>query len=335
MKKFIKKEQESRPANQIGVRVANTGTIIRFRGPRSAVDALVAKCEAFLVQEKEDEKERGFTLEFDFPQKFANHLIGKGGSNIRDLREKFDVDIQVHDGKVELKGPKAKADVAKVHILALGRQLQDETTHILKIDPKFHRELIGAQGAQINRLQTRYKVLIFFPRTAKPTKDDESVAEAGSETGKPRRQQNPDEVIVRGPKKGADEARDEILSLLQYLRDNSFTATISVQQKQVPSLIGSGGAVLDQLRQTTGAKIDIPGARDSPDGLIEIQIKGTKTQVAAAKKLLEEKKAVFDDTVTKTIEVDRKYHKTIIGAGGKFFIPKQTLSIKYANKSRL
>ena len=187
----------------------------------------------------------------------------------------------------------------------------------MKIDPKFHRELIGAQGAQINRLQTRYKVLIFFPRTAKSTKDDESVAEAGSDVGKPRRQQAADEVIVRGPKKGADEARDEILSLLQYLKDNSFTATVSVQQKQLPSLIGSGGAVLDQLRQTTGARIDVPSSRDASDGFSEIQIKGTKAQVAAAKKILDEKKAVFDDTVTKTIEVDRKYHKTLIGAGGK------------------
>ncbi|KAK3941678.1 vigilin 1 [Diplogelasinospora grovesii] len=316
LRKFISKEQASRGPNKIPLKVSSIGTTVNLRGPSSAVEELAAKCLAFIEQEKEDEKERGFTMEFDFPQKFANHLIGKGGSNIRELREKFDVDIQVHDGKVELKGPKAKAEAAKTHILALGRQLQDETTHILKIDPKFHRELIGAQGAQINRLQTRYKVLIFFPRTAKSNKDDESVAEAASDAGKPRRQQAADEVIIRGPKKGADEARDELLSLLQYLKDTSFTATVSVQQKQLPSLIGAGGSGMDQLRQQTGAKIDIPNGRDNTDGIVEIQIKGTKTQVAAAKKILEEKKAVFDDTVVKTIEVDKKYHKTLIGSGG-------------------
>lgn len=294
---------------------------MNIRGPVSAVESLASKCRAFIEQEKADEKERGFTLEFDFPQKFANHLIGKGGSNIRELRDKFDVDIQVHDGKVELKGPKAKAEAAKTHILALGRQLADEANHVLKIDPKFHRELIGAQGNQINKLQTRYKVLIFFPRSAKNTKEDESVADAASEAGKPRRQQAPDEVIVRGPKKGADEARDEILSLLQYLKDNSFTASISMQQKHLPSLIGQGGSGMDQLRQATGAKIDIPNGRDSADGVVEIQIKGTKSQVAAAKKILEEKKAVFDDTVVKTIEVDKKYHKALIGAGGKPTVP--------------
>lgn len=322
---FIKNEKLKTKHDGIPVRVSSLGTRVTLRGPRSAVASLAEKSKAFLEQEKLDEKERGFTLEFEFPQKFANHLIGKGGSNIRELRDKFDVDIQVQDGKVELKGPKAKAEAAKTHILSLGRTLQDETTHILKIEPKFHRELIGAQGAQINRLQTRYKVLIFFPRTAKAPKDDES-GEAVSEAGKPRRQQAPDEVIVRGPKKGADEAREELLSLLQYLKDNSFSATVSVQQKQVPSLIGSGGAILDQMRQETGARIDIPGARDSPEAVVDITIKGTKSQVAAAKKLLDEKKAVFDDTVTKTIDVEKKYHKTLIGAGGKLMLGSNACS---------
>ncbi|KAK3682574.1 hypothetical protein B0T22DRAFT_484618 [Podospora appendiculata] len=319
LRKFIKKEQqENRSAIQIPVRVFGNGTTVTFKGLSSDVEAIAAKCRAFVEQEKEDEKERGFTLEFEFAQKFANHLIGKGGSNIRELREKFDVDIQVQDGKVELKGPKAKAEAAKTHILALGRQLQDEVSHTLKIEPQFHRELIGAQGSQINRLQTRYKVHIFFPRTAKSNKDDESATEGASDAGKPRRQQAADEVIVRGPKKGADEAREELLLLVQYLRDNAFTATVSVQQKQVPSLIGTGGAALDQLRQSTGARIDIPHGRESvsEDGMVEIQIKGGKSQVAAAKKLLEEKKAIFDDTVVKNIEVDKKYHKTLIGANG-------------------
>jgi rRNA processing protein Krr1/Pno1 len=282
------------------------------------VEWLTAKCLEFVEQEKVDEKERGFTLEFDFPQQFANHLIGKRGSNIRDLRDKFDVEIQVNDGKVQLKGPKAKAEAAKTHITALARQLQDEATHVLKVDPKFHRELIGAQGSQINKLQTRYKVHIFFPRNNnKSAKDDESVS-GSSDAGKGRRQQAADEVIVRGPKRGADEARDEILSLLQYLKDTGFTATVTVQKKQLPSLIGSGGAALEQLRQATGARIDVPGAKEATEDQVDIQIKGTKTQVAAAKKILEEKRAVFDDTVVKKIEVPRKYHKSLIGTGGKF-----------------
>lgn len=319
LRRFIKKEQDTviRAAGEIPVRVSVKGTTVTMRGPASSVKDLGNKSAAFVEQEKEDEKERGFVLKFEFPQKFANHLIGKAGSHINELREKFDVDIQVQNGEVELKGPKAKAEKARSHITSLGRQWADETTHSLKIEPKFHRELIGAQGSQILRLQNRYGVHINFPKTAKPGRDDESVADVASEAGKPRRQQGPDEVTVRGPKKGADAARDEIFSLYQYLQEHSFVETVAVQQKQLPSLIGSGGAAMDELRQTTGARVDIPNDRnEAPDAIVEITIRGSKQQVNAAKKILEEKKAIFDDTVSKTIEVDRKWHKNLIGPGG-------------------
>ncbi|KAI6781883.1 Vigilin-like protein [Emericellopsis cladophorae] len=315
LRRFIKSEQEKRPADQIPIRVTKVGTNVTLRGPTSAVQNLAAKSQAFIAQEKEDDKERGFTLAFDFPQKHANKLIGKGGSNIKELRDRFDVEIQVGDGKVELKGPKAKAETARTYIQNLGRTLDDETTHTLKIDPKFHRELIGAQGAQINRLQTRYKVLIFFPRSAKSTGEDQAGSDAASEAGgKARRQQTPDEVIIRGPKRGADEARDEIFSLYKYLEENSHSATVPVKQKQVGSLIGQGGAALDELRQATGARIDVPSDRDTD--VVDIVVKGTAAQVAKAKKVLEEKRAIFDDTVVQTVEVDKKHHRALIGTSG-------------------
>ncbi|KAK6834458.1 RNA binding effector protein [Apiospora arundinis] len=301
LRKYIKKEQDAtvRSAGDIPVRVSVRGTTVTMRGPSSAVESLASKSRAFVEQEKEDEKERGFTLKFDFPQKFANHLIGKGGSHINELREKFDVDIQVQNGEVELKGPKAKAERAKSHINSLARTWADETTHTLKVEPKFHRELIGAQGSQIGRLQTRYSVHINFPGLRVLAK-----------------------MTIRVPMppmllKGADSARDEVWELYQFLKNNSFIDTVTVQQKQLPSLIGSGGSAMDELRSATGAKIDIPNERNEDENtLVDVQIKGTKTQVAAAKKLLEEKRAIFDDTVIKTIDVDRQWHKILIGPGG-------------------
>ena len=314
LQKFIKRELESHPTDRPKVRVTSSGTNVKISGPKSSVDELIAKIAAFIEQEIEDDKERGFTLAFDFPKAYANHLIGKGGSNIRELRDKFDVEIQVSDGKVELKGPKAKAEKAKTHILSLGRQFADEATLSVQIEPKFHRELIGAQGSTINRLQTRYHVLIFFPHAAKAPRDDDSAAsDAGT---KPRRQQAADEVVIRGPKRGAEEAREELMKLYLYLKDTSHTATIEVQQKQVPLLIGKGGSAMDALRQETGAKIDVPNSRGDPESIVEVQLKGTKEQVAAAKKVLEKKKAELDDTVVQTIDVDKKFHKALIGSGG-------------------
>ncbi|TQS35424.1 hypothetical protein Golomagni_04155 [Golovinomyces magnicellulatus] len=320
LRRFIQTSQQERAADEIPVRVFVSGTKLTLRGPEPAVETLSTKVHAFVTQAIEEEKERDFSLSFDFPQKHANQLIGKGGNNIRGLKEKFDVDINVNDGIVEVKGPKVKAESAKSHIISLGKQWVDEVTYILKIDPSFHRELIGHQGVQINRLQTRYKVQIYFPRSAKPVKDDHSIADNVSDIGRrgPRKEQEQDEVIVKGPKRGANDARDEILTLFQYLRDHSHTASVWVQAGQISSLIGQRGSAMEEIRQTTNAKIEIPNAKDieDPSTRVEIQIKGSKASVAQAKKLIEDKKNVFDNTVIKTIEIDKEHHRALIGPQG-------------------
>ena len=294
-----------------------------LRGPCTAVEELAEKLVAFVEDQKQNELERGHVTTFDFPHKYANFLIGKKGENINKYREEFDVDIQIKDGKVEIKGPKENADLAKSKITSLGKKLEDEATYVLKIKPQYHRELIGSKGSQVNRLQNRYDVRVQFPRNAQAGSDDRSVADGASDVGGSRNgrtNQSPDEVIIRGPKKGADAAREEILNLLQWVMDNSHSSTVSVAQSQLPSLIGQGGREMDAVREKTNAQIDVPGNRDSADssGRAQIQIRGTKKQVEDAKQLLEEKAKLYDENITKSIDVDKKYHSALIGVRGEF-----------------
>lgn len=295
---------------------------ITLRGPKSAVEQLVKDLEAYIEAEKQDELDRGHLITFEFPAKYANYLIGRKGETINKYREEFDVEIQVNDGKVEIKGPQAKSELAKAKILALRKKLENEVTHVLKINAQYHRDMIGAKGNQVNRLQDRYNVRVQFPRTAHAINDEKILVDGGSDAGGSRTaksNQAPDEVIIRGPKKGADEAKDELLNLLQWTIDNSHASTVSVAQSQLPSLIGQGGREVESLRLTTGAQIDVPGHRDVADssGRIHIRVKGTKKQVEEAKKQLEQRAKAFDNTVTKSIHVDKKHHKALIGSGGK------------------
>lgn len=324
-RKFILREQDAKGDDSIPVRAIvgepqGSQCPIALRGPSGLVAELAAKLDAFVAEQEKDDLERGYTTSFDFPQKYANFLIGKRGESINKLRDEFDVDIKVDNGKVEVKGPKAKADACRMRIINLGKKLEDETTHILKIPTQYHRELIGQRGNQVNRLQERYSVRVQFPRATIPS-DDQSVTDAGSDAGgrASRPQQAADEVLIKGPSKGADQARDEILSLLQWVIDHSHSATISVAQSQVPSLIGPRGREMDKLRADTGAQIDVPSVNDAPDasGRVQIRVKGTKQQVNEAKKVLEQRASEFDATVSKTIDVDKKYHKALIGGGGK------------------
>lgn len=330
VRKYITREQEAKGEDHIPIRALvgdRTGGVphcdVALRGPSTSVDELIAQLEAFVVEQERDDLERGYTTSFDFPQKYANFLIGKRGENISKLRDEFDVDIKVDDGQVEVKGPKAKADACKTRIMNLGKKLEDETTHVLKIPAQYHRELIGQKGSQVNRLQDRYAVRVQFPRASVTDDVQSSMADVSIDTGaRPARSQgsSSDEVVVKGPSKGADSARDELLSLLQWVVEHSHSSSVSVAQSQVPSLIGQRGREMDRLRADTGAQIDVPGAQDAPDasGRVQIKIKGTKQQVDEAKKFLQLRAQEFDSTVTRNIDVDKKYHKALIGGGGEF-----------------
>jgi predicted PilT family ATPase len=322
IEQYINDEQEGLPNNQAPVQAlfgqrrpeahSRSNNSFAIRGPTNAVEELNAKILAFIEQAEKDELERNHITTFDYPQKYASHLVGKGGENIQRLRQKYDVDVQINDGKVELKGPSAKAQQCKKDILDMAKKLEDEATHTLKVKPQYHRDLIGAGGKQVERLQTRYGVRINFPRRANNDEDADATSQRNT------RGQNQDEVVIRGPKKGADEARDEVLNLLQYIMDNSHSDTVSVAQSQIPQLIGSGGREMEQLRLETGCQIDVPGAREGadPSGRAEIRLKGTKKQVEEAKKILQQRAKVFDDTTVETLEVDRKHHRNLIGGSG-------------------
>lgn len=321
-----KEPKPERPVQFINLEAANRGSgagqfPLQFRGPATLVDDYADKIAAFIEEQIRDEAERDYTTSFDFPQKYANFLIGRKGENINKLRDEFDVDLQVENGKVEVKGPEKKANAAKAHILAMARKYEDETTHTLKLKPQFHRDLIGGKGSHVLRLQDRYNVRIQFPRNAATPADDRSVADDASVAGGASRypQQAPDEVVIRGPSKGADQAREELLSLYQYAQDNSHTATVSIQQAQLGSLIGQRGREMDKLRLETGAQIDVPGSKDEadPSGRVEIRLKGSKSAVDAAKKLLESRAKAFDASVSRSIEVDKSHHRALIGGGGK------------------
>lgn len=329
VRKFVSQEQQSSPGTipvQLSYRSGHAPhSELKLRGPRDALDELGEKIAAFIEAEKQDELERGHITTFDYPQKFANYLIGRKGESINKYREEFDVDININDGKVEIKGPKAKGEAAKSRILALAKKLEDEVTHSLTISPQYHRELIGTKGLYVNRLQDRYNVRIQFPRSGPNASDDRSTADASSDAGvrNPRPNQAPDVVLVRGPRQGADKAREELLDLVQHLRDTSHSASISVSQAQIPFLLGPGGREIDKIRIETGAKIDIPKSHEQSDssGRVKVVARGTKKQMEDARRLLEQRVKTFDDSISRTLEVDKKYHKTLIGSGGRSKTP--------------
>lgn len=316
-----------KPTN--GISRGSPSEKVYLRGPSEAdIAALRTKIEEFLQEAEQDEKERGYTLTLPFPAQFNKNLIGKQGANIKALREKHDVEINTQEnGKITIQGPQKKAEACKAEIQRLAKQWEDEVNFAIKIDPKYHGMLVGRNGENLQKIQSKVDntVRIDFPKSSRFS-DDASVGDNASEVGGNRTNQAQDEIRIRGPRAKAEKVRDELLSLHQYLVDNSHTATVSVAQSQVASLIGKRGQEMEKLRADTGAQIDIP----KPDGSdrVTIQIKGTKQQVDKARQELQKRSKAFDDIETRSLDVDRKYHRALIGTGGKisWFIPPKAIT---------
>lgn len=291
---------------------ANLSVLIQ--GPSGAVNEAAEQLLAYIAEQLRDETERSFSTSCSFPRAHRGRLIGKDGETIKRVRDDFDVEInfRADDDKVEIKGPPAKAEAAKAYVISMARKIEDETTHTLLIPSRFHGELIGKGGSQIQKYQDRYGVQVFFPFAQ---------VDRPAETAISRRRiaQGPDEVIIKGSKKGADACKEDLWAMYSLAQERSFSATISVAQAQVPSLIGREGSEANILRSETGADVEFPkqGGTSDASGRCAIVIRGSKDSVQKARKVLEEKVKAYDQTVTEVLQIDKKHYRTLIGSNGE------------------
>ena len=90
---------------------------------------------------------------------------------------------------IKVTGRQRNAEETKKRILAQVEKMADETIEFLRIPRQYHAAIIGTQGKYIQRLQDKYGVKINMPK-------ENAV--------------KPDEVTIKGGKKGVGSAKQEI-----------------------------------------------------------------------------------------------------------------------------
>lgn len=283
-----------------------TPNSIYIRGLTSEVRRVTKEFYQAIEDAKNYEVLSSYTTDFKFPVEHINKLIGKGGANLTKVREEFGVKIEVDEaGNGYVKGIKKNADEAKIRILNLGRRLADEVNMRLNVPNEFHATLIGTGGKFVKRLEEKYDVRIKFPRNNSDSED------AGKEkSGK-------DEVLIRGPSRGATKAKEELLELLEYEKDHSHTQTITVPANSLSRIIGKQGEFINDIKDTTNTRIDVGHQSESEKGTpTPITVTGTKTGVKSAIERIQEIVQEIEDTVTEEISVDPKHHRALIGSNG-------------------
>ncbi|KAG8445389.1 hypothetical protein GDO86_010247 [Hymenochirus boettgeri] len=264
--------------------------IVQLRGPKNEVE----KCTKYLQKMVSELVENSYSISVPIFKQFHKNIIGKGGANIKKIREECNtkIDLPAENSNSEMiviTGKRPNCEAARDRILAIQKELANITELEVNIPSKLHNSLIGAKGRFIRSIMEECGgVHIHFPSEG-----------SGSDT-----------VTIRGPAQDVDRAKKQLLQLAEEKQTKSFTAELRAKPEYHKFLIGKGGGNIRKVRDLTGARIIFPTADDKDQQLITIV--GTDESVKDAQKELESLIKSLDNIVEDSMSVDPKHHRHFV-----------------------
>nr|XP_055069916.1 high density lipoprotein binding protein a isoform X2 [Misgurnus anguillicaudatus] len=274
---------------------AQKSDIVQLRGPRTEVE----KCTKFMQKVVAEMVENSYSVSVPIFKQFHKNIIGKGGANIKKIREETNtkIDLPAENSNSEMiviTGKKANCDAAKNRILAIQKELANITEVEVSIPSKLHNSLIGTKGRFVRSIMEECGgVHIHFPTEGSGI----------------------DAVTIRGPAEEVEKAKKQLLSLAEEKQTKSHTAELRAKPEYHKFLIGKGGGNIRKVRDSTGARIIFPTAEDKDQE--QITVIGTEEAVAEAQKELEALIKSLDNVVEDAMTVDPKYHRFFVARRGQ------------------
>jgi predicted PilT family ATPase len=121
-------------------------------------------CDCLLIfsplQLVEFEKESNNIVSFTVPSRAVSRILGQKGSKVNEITDDSGAHIDVAKDDsgtttITLRGTKKACATAKTAILAIADSVEDEVSVTIKIEPKFHRTIIGGGGVGLKNLLVR------------------------------------------------------------------------------------------------------------------------------------------------------------------------------------
>uniref|UniRef100_A0A1A7X8I9 Vigilin n=1 Tax=Iconisemion striatum TaxID=60296 RepID=A0A1A7X8I9_9TELE len=274
---------------------AQKSDIVQLRGPRTEVE----KCSKFMQKIVAEMVENSFSVSVPIFKQFHRNIIGKGGSNIKKIREETNtkIDLPAENSNSEMiiiTGKKANCEAARSRILAIQKELANISEIDVSIPSKLHNSLIGSKGRLVRSIMEECGgVHIHFPTEGSGI----------------------DKVTIRGPVEEVEKAKQQLLALAEEKQTKSFTAELHAKPEYHKFLIGKGGGNIRKVRDSTGARIIFPTSEDKDQELITVV--GTEEAVKTAQKELEELIKSLDNIVEDSMNVDPKHHRYFVSRRGQ------------------
>jgi hypothetical protein len=174
----------------------------------------------------------------------------------------------------------------------------------LNIPAQYHSGLIGQSGKYVIRLEEKYSVKITFPRGLSENAE-----------GRSREYLKPDEVHVKGGKKGVAGAKSELLDAADFEKESNVVIQFSVPGRAIPRIVGRGGATIRQIKDDTDAIIDLDKAEDGSGATVTCR--GSKKAITDAKTAIQSIVDQVGEEATEVLTIESKFHKALIGGGGQ------------------
>uniref|UniRef100_A0A8C2NEH5 Vigilin n=1 Tax=Capra hircus TaxID=9925 RepID=A0A8C2NEH5_CAPHI len=283
---------------------AQKSDIVQLRGPKNEVE----KCTKYMQKMVADLVENSYSISVPIFKQFHKNIIGKGGANIKKIREESNtkIDLPAENSNSEtivITGKRANCEAARSRILSIQKDLANIAEVEVSIPARLHNSLIGTKGRLIRSIMEECGgVHIHFP-----------VEGSGSDT-----------VVIRGPSSDVEKARKQLLHLAEEKQTKSFTVDIRAKPEYHKFLIGKGGGKIRKVRDSTGARIVFPAAEDREQDLITII--GKEDAVREAQRELEAGQPWLhlsfcsvssqEAQVTMECTIPQKFHRSVMGPKG-------------------
>ncbi|KAF7274690.1 hypothetical protein GWI33_012635, partial [Rhynchophorus ferrugineus] len=284
--------------NQVQIIFPSAGEqndIVKVRGPKEDVD----KCVRCLEKKVKELNESSYQIHVPIYKQFHKFIIGKGGANIRKIREETGTRIDLPaegdtNDSIVITGKRENIEIARKKIKQIEDELENIVSEEITIDPKFYNSLIGVKGKLIHSvMESCGGVTIKFPET----------------------DQQSDKVTIRGPKDDVDRAKQQLLELVNERQIASYTVEVRAKAQHHKFLIGKNGVNIKKIRDSTGARIMFPSNNDEDREIITIM--GKKEDVENAKQQLESMIKEIDNIVEDEMKVEQKHHKHFVARRGE------------------
>ncbi|XP_025414191.1 vigilin-like, partial [Sipha flava] len=229
--------------------------------------------------------------------KVRNAIVNLGNKFIQSIKEDCGGNVTLNlptvkgNNIIVIKGPE---DDVKNVITQIQTMVDEVHKYVfdLKVNPKFHKYLIGTNGVNVKKIRYLTNTRIIFPPETDSTNEN---------------------ITIVGKKENVNIAKAKLEVMIADI-SNVIKERVEIDEKNHGTLVVNQKECLNKLEKECGdVKIEFPnlGAGD------RVVISDRKADVAFSKQRLLDHAKVLENTIRAVVNVDPKYHNYFVARRGE------------------